>query len=303
MSRLVRGELLKLRTTRTALGFTAAVVLLTLAVVLITILAGDPKTIADKRSAMAVGGGISALLLVFGVVGAGAEYRHRTLAPALLVAPGRALARRRDDRLRLAGLDHRHRHDPRRAGLGVPLLAGQPGPDLAAATTCGRGRRARGLLLTAMLGVGVGTLVGSQVPAVIGDMVWIFVLEPLSGLIDHIVKFTVGQTATSLGGRYRRRRAAMGRRVPRHARWTAVFLLAAALVDAAATSPRCASPLSAERDPLGRLVAGAEPVRVGSSACQPQPPPAISTPCARALSPPGGHNPGAMAELITERCV
>ena len=61
MSRLVRtGQLLKLRTTRTALGFTAAVVVLTLAIVLITILAGDPRTIADKRSALAVGGGIRA---------------------------------------------------------------------------------------------------------------------------------------------------------------------------------------------------------------------------------------------------
>jgi hypothetical protein len=82
-----------------------------------------------------------------------------------------------------------------------------------------------------MLGVGVGTLVGSQVPAVIGTMIWIFVLEPLSGLIDHIVKFTVGQTATSLGG------DTGGDVLPWVAAflvmlaWTAVFLLAAALVD------------------------------------------------------------------------
>ena len=56
---------------------------------LLTILSGDPRTIPDKRSALAVGSTISAVLLLFGVVGASAEYRHRTLAPALLVAAGR----------------------------------------------------------------------------------------------------------------------------------------------------------------------------------------------------------------------
>ena len=57
------------------------------------------------------------------------------------------------------------------------------------------------------------------------------ILEPLIGLIDDIVKYTVGQTATSLGGDtggdvlpWRRRAAVM-------IAWTAVFLLAAALVD------------------------------------------------------------------------
>jgi len=136
VSRLVSGELIKLRTTRTALGFTAAVVVLTLAIVLLTILAGDPKTIADKRSALAVGSSISALLLVFGVVGAGAEYRHRTLAPALLVAPGRGrLLAARVIAYGLAGLIIGIVMTVVALAIGVPLLAGQPGPP---ATTCAR---------------------------------------------------------------------------------------------------------------------------------------------------------------------
>jgi hypothetical protein len=220
VSRLVGGELIKLRTTRTALGFTAAVVLLTLAIVLLTILAGDPKTIADKRSALAVGSSISALLLVFGVVGAGAEYRHRTLAPALLVAPGRGrLLAARVIAYGLAGLIIGMVMTVVALAIGVPLLAGQPGPDLAAGDylrACGGGLVA--IVLSTMLGVGVGTLVGSQVPAVIGTMIWLFILEPLSGLIDHIVKYTVGQTATSLGGDTGGDVLAWGRRVPRHAR-------------------------------------------------------------------------------------
>jgi ABC-2 type transport system permease protein len=220
VSRLVSGELVKLRTTRTALGFTAAVVLLTLAIVLLTILAGDPRTIADKRSALAVGSSISALLLVFGVVGAGAEYRHRTLAPALLAAPGRGrLLAARVIAYGLAGLIIGIVMTVVALAIGVPLLAGQPGPDLAAGDylrACGGGLVA--IVLSTMLGVGVGTLVGSQVPAVIGTMIWLFILEPLSGLIDHIVKYTVGADRDVSWRRHRRRRAGVGLRVPRHAR-------------------------------------------------------------------------------------
>jgi ABC-2 type transport system permease protein len=233
VSRLVRGELLKLRTTRTALGFTAAVVGLTLAIVLITILAGDPRTIGDKRSALAVGSSISALLLVFGVVGAGAEYRHRTLAPALLVAPGRGrLLAARVVAFGLAGLLIGIVMTAVTLAIGVPLLAGQPGPDLGAGDylrACGGGLVA--ILLCTMLGVGVGTLVGRQVPAVVGTMVWLFVLDPLTNLIDHIAKFTVGQTATALGGEGGSDALPWGAAFLVLLAWAAAFLLAAAAVD------------------------------------------------------------------------
>jgi hypothetical protein len=82
-----------------------------------------------------------------------------------------------------------------------------------------------------MLGVGVGTLVGSQVPAVIGTMVWLFILEPLSGLIDHIVKYSVGQTATSLGGDTGGDVLPWGAAFLVMLAWAALFLIAAALVD------------------------------------------------------------------------
>jgi ABC-2 type transport system permease protein len=233
MIQRIRGELIKLRTTRTALGFAAGVAVLTLAIVLITALAGDPKTVADKRGALAVGSAVSALLLVFGVVGAGAEYRHRTLAPALLVAPGRGrLLAARVIAYGLAGLIIGIVMTVVTLAIGVPLLAGQPGPALAAGDylrACGGGLVA--VLLSTMLGVGVGTLVGRQVPAVVGTMIWIFVLEPLTGLIDHIVKYTVGQTATALGGEGGGDVLPWGGAFLVLLAWTALFLLAATLVD------------------------------------------------------------------------
>jgi len=233
VSRLVSGELLKLRTTRTALGFTAAVVVLTLAIVLITILAGDPTTIADKRSALAVGSSISALLLVFGVVGAGAEYRHRTLAPALLVAPGRGrLLAARVVAYGFAGLMIGLVMTVVTFAIALPLLAGQSGPDLGADDYLRAGGGGLiAIVLTTMLGVGVGTLVGRQVPAVIGVLVWIFIIEPLAGLIGDVSKYTIGQTATSVGGDTGGDVLPFASALLVMIAWTAVFLVAAALVD------------------------------------------------------------------------
>jgi ABC-2 type transport system permease protein len=233
MTRLIRGELIKLRTTRTALGFTTAVALLTLAIVLITVLAGHPTTIADKRSALAVGSTTSALLLIFGVVGAGAEYRHRTLAPALVVAPGRGrLLVARIVAYAIASLAIGVIMTIVAFAIGLPLLAGRPGPDLGGSDYLRAG--GGGLLaivLSTMLGVGVGTLVGKQVPAVIATMVWIFILEPLSSLVDHISKFAIGQTATSIGGDTGGDVLSWGAACLVLLAWTAAFLIAAALVD------------------------------------------------------------------------
>jgi ABC-2 type transport system permease protein len=233
MSNLIRGELIKLRTTRTALGFTAALVLLTLALVLLGILAGHPESVVDKRSSLAIGSSASALLLLFGVVGASAEYRHRTLAPALLVAPGRGrLLLARVVAYGLAGLAIGLVITLVTFAVGLPLLAGRPGPDLGA----GDYLRAGGggliaMVLGTIIGVGVGTLVGKQVPAVIGTIVWIFILEPLTTLVDHVSKFAVGQLETSIGG------GSGGDLLPWGAAclvllvWTGAFVLAAALVD------------------------------------------------------------------------
>jgi ABC-2 type transport system permease protein len=233
VSRRIRGELIKVVTTRTALGFAAGVAVLTLAIVLITALAGDPTTVADKRSALAVGSSVSALLTLFGVVGAGAEYRHHTLAPALLVAPGRGrLLAARVVAYGIAALVIGLLMTAVAFAIGIPLLAGQSGPDLAASDYLRAG--GGGLVavtVSTMLGVGIGTLVGKQVPAVIGTMVWLLILEPLSGLIGDISKFTIGQSETSIGGDTGGDVLPWGAAFAVLVAWTAALLLAAALVD------------------------------------------------------------------------
>ncbi len=233
MTGLIRGELIKLRTTRTALGFAAGVALATLAIVLITVLAGNPKTIPDKRSALAVGSTISALLLLFGVVGAGAEYRHRTLAPALLVAPARGrLLSARIVAYALAGLIIGLVMTAVAFAIGLPLLSGQPGPSLGGIDYL---RAAGGGLLTivlsTILGVGVGTLVGNQIAAVIGSLVWIFIIEPLSNLVGSISKFTIGQAATAIAGDTGGQTLPWAAAVGVLLAWALLFVVSAVLVD------------------------------------------------------------------------
>ena len=203
MIALLRGELIKVRTTRTALGFGVASVLLLLAYVLVGILAGDPTTATDKRGSLNVGGVLSIPLLIFGIVGATGEYRHRTLAPAVLIAPDRVrLTLARLLAYTLTALAVGVAMLVVALGIGLPLLSSQPGPGMAGedyAMVIGGGLIVASL--TTALGVGVGVLVRNQVAGVVGALIWLFILSPLLGLIDEeLPNFTTLPAAGIAGG-------------------------------------------------------------------------------------------------------
>jgi hypothetical protein len=201
MMRLISGELIKVRTTRTALGFGAASVLLVLALVLISFLAGDPVTVGDKRDALNVGGVLSVPLLIFGIVGATGEYRHRTIAPAVLIAPGRArLTVARLIAYLLTALAVGAAMVVVALAIGLPLAGG--GEDLATkdiVAVAGGGLLVA--VLTTALGVGVGVLVRNQVAGVVGALIWLFILSPVLGLIDeNLPDYTTLPAAGVAGG-------------------------------------------------------------------------------------------------------
>jgi ABC-2 type transport system permease protein len=234
VSARIRGELIKLRTTRTALGFAGAAVLLVLATVLIGSLAGHPHTLQDKRGVINFGNTLSAVLLLFGVVGAAAEYRHRTLAPALLIAPNRGkLTFARMLAYAVAALGIGVLMLIVAFGLGIPLLSGLSGPSLSGSDYLRAG--AGGLLaavLAAILGVGIGVLVRNQVAAVVGSLCWFFIVEPLIPLLsDDASKFTIGATAGNLGGKTTDNALAFIPDLLVLAAWAAIFLIAGILVD------------------------------------------------------------------------
>jgi hypothetical protein len=234
MMRLIAGELIKVRTTRTALGFGLAALLLVLATVLIGILAGDPNSVGEKRDSLNIAVlALSIPLLLFGIVGATGEYRHRTLAPAVLIAPDRLrLLLARVAAYVLTALALAAVMGAITLVIGVPLLGGEKGPDLAGSdyTKLVVGGLVVAALATA-LGVAFGTLVRNQVFAVIAILVWVTILEPLLGLIDdRLPDYGLGTTFGRVG-QGGDDRMSFGSAVLVLAAWGIVFVVAAALVD------------------------------------------------------------------------
>jgi hypothetical protein len=232
VNRLIRGELIKVRTTRTALGFGIASVLLVLALVLIASLAGDPVTIQDKRDALNVGGVLSVPLLIFGIVGATGEYRHRTIAPAVLIAPGRGrLTVARLIAYMLTALAVGIAMVVVALALGLPLTSGGQslrGTDYA--TVVGGGLIVA--VLTTALGVGVGVLVRNQVAGVVGALIWLFILSPALQLIDEdLPGYTTLPAAGVAGGAHSDMNLSWAKAVIVLVVWAAVFFVAAVLVD------------------------------------------------------------------------
>lgn len=186
MTRLIRGELGKIVTVRTWLAFTAAGVLLAVAnVVIVALASGTLDEVGEKEEALA---SLPILVLVLGVVGATGEYRHRTAAPAALVARcgrGRLLLARATA-YAVAGLLVGSLTTGVSLALGLPLLRRQPGPDLTAgevvavASGC-----VVAAVLSVILGVALGALVRHQVAGVVGALVLNFVANPLASMLDE----------------------------------------------------------------------------------------------------------------------
>jgi hypothetical protein len=185
MSALMRGELIKTVTTRTLFGYAALGVALAIANVLIMTLSKDLVTTADKQEAIA---GLPMLLILFGLVGAAGEYRHRTAAPAALAA-GRSRGRlllARAGAYAVTGLALGALTTAASLALGLPLLSGEGGLGL------GSGKIAAvatgsvvGAGLCAIMGVAAGALVRNQVAGVVGALILMFVAMPLLNVADE----------------------------------------------------------------------------------------------------------------------
>jgi ABC-2 type transport system permease protein len=182
---LVRSELLKIRTTRGWYAYLAVVVLLAGVAV-----AGDVGTASDRRRSeldfqlgLVDAAGISALLaIILGITVITTEFRHGTVTPTFLVAP------RRERVIAAKSV----------AGIFVSLFFAVLALVVIAAVALtwlsavsadihlGDGdvgvRAAQMVLMAvlwALLGVAIGALVQSQVAALVGTLVWLFLGETL----------------------------------------------------------------------------------------------------------------------------
>jgi ABC-2 type transport system permease protein len=177
MTALVRGELIKTRSTRTVLAYGAIGVLLAIIHVLV-VTSEDPIEVPAKQDAIT---GFPFVLFLLALVGAAGEYRHRTAAPAALAA-GRdraALLVARAGAYAVTGVAVAVPMAVVSLGLGLPMLEAGPGPalELGDVAPVVAGTLA-GAALSAIMGVAVGALVRNQVAAVVGALILGFVVTP-----------------------------------------------------------------------------------------------------------------------------
>jgi ABC-2 type transport system permease protein len=188
MTRLVRAEFTKLRTTRLVYGLAAAMA----AFAVLTVVAGataagtqgNPSLSADSLP-MLVGGPVTLLsgaALLLGILGMAGEFRHQTVTQTFLVTPdrGRVVAAKLVA-YPLAGIVLALATLAVTAAVGAGWLAAKGLTPSLLDARLGRvvGVALLGAGLCGLVGVGVGALVRNQVAALVGALVWVLLVEGL----------------------------------------------------------------------------------------------------------------------------
>ena len=141
---------------------------------------------------MSIAGLVQIFALVLGILIVATEFRHGTITPTLLAVPDRV---RLDARQARRGPHGGPAAGPRRgravrAGH-LPIFSAR---DVDSEVTTGHvielivGNGAASALFAA-LGVGLGALLRNQVGAIIGALGWLFLVEPLLGIIPGFSDF------------------------------------------------------------------------------------------------------------------
>jgi ABC-2 type transport system permease protein len=204
MTRQLRAEVLKLRTTRTFWALVGTILGLVVLLMILTVIFEDaPRTEDDVRSALSTAGASALLLLVLGAVFAAGEYRHGTIAWTLLVTP---------DRLRvmaaqalacaIAGAVIGVAGAAITAAIGLPWLAAEDAATLSPGQYLGL--FGGGMLysaLAAALGAGVGALLRNQAAAIVLLLLILFVVDPIvTALVDGYGRYSLSGLGSALIG-------------------------------------------------------------------------------------------------------
>lgn len=202
MARLIGAELRKLFTTRLWLWLLVAAVAITvLYASLIIAFADDPdtltlpmSTIEGQRTLLATGASAAApLAAVLAAIGLTVEYRHRTATATFLAAPRRSrVVVAKMVTYTAVGAGYGLVCLVAIIALALPWLASQD-IDLVL-THAGAPAALAGVVaataLFGLLGVAVGALVRDQVAAVVGLLVYLFVIEPIATNITALGTWT-----------------------------------------------------------------------------------------------------------------
>ena len=205
MTRQFGAEIFKLRSTRTFYGLVGGSLALVLAIVIpVTAFVNFSESDRPLTDMMGIAGFVQVFALMIGILSVTSEFRHGTITPSLLVVPDRV-------KLVLAKLG---------ASVLIGLALGLVATVLVALIVKGIGGArdldtsgdvlpliigstiATGLF--AALGVGVGAVMRNQVGAIIGSLIYLFVLENLlqiiPGVDDVLGKYGFGAVSGGLSG-------------------------------------------------------------------------------------------------------
>jgi ABC-2 type transport system permease protein len=194
LTALVRSELLKARTTRGWYAYLAVIVLLVGVGV-----AGEVGTVADERrselayqvSLVEAAGAAALLAIIFGITIITTEFRHGTVTPTFLTEPHRErVIAAKGITSTLVSLGFAFLSLVVIAAVALTWLS-VVGADIHLGESDVAKRAAQMFLMAvlwALLGVAIGSVVQSQVAALVGTLIWIFLGEALLavgfGLVD-----------------------------------------------------------------------------------------------------------------------
>lgn len=207
MKAQLRSEFYKLRSTWTIAGLVAAMLALIVLAVLMHVSTGSDLTTLARQRGIMIGAGenIGALFAALaGALSITSEIRHGTIRPTFLVMPRRSLVvAAKTITAALTGLVFGLLATGAAAGIGSLVLANRGlairigGGDYAQLLAGG----AEAAALWAVIGLGAGAVVRSQVPTVVGLLAWVlFVENVVLGDVPAVARFAPGALGQALAG-------------------------------------------------------------------------------------------------------
>ena len=196
MSRLLRAELIKLRTTRTFYALAGVAIGLSLLGAILTASIGD-TTQEDVLTDVFQTDSSTLFIMILAVVGITGEWRHRTITSSLLAAPHRIrFLAAKTLAFAAAGALLSLAITVAVAIVGYAILGArdQPTPPLGDVIEL-LGRNAGAATLLGAFGLGIGSLLRNQPVAIVGILIMAFVVDGLLG------QFAPGvETYSPIGG-------------------------------------------------------------------------------------------------------
>ncbi len=205
MRALLRAELVKIATTRTAIGLVAGGAGVAALGAFSTIMSGQPaeldRPLHEQTFFLLASINLSLFAVVLGIRGFTDEFRHGLIVPTLLVTPSRVrVVAAKTLVVAAAGAALAALAQVVMLAVAIVLLQGRGvEPTVEAADLAAMGGLMAASALWATIGVAAGAIVRHQVAAVVGALLWVLLVENLgAGALGEASRYLPGQAGHGL---------------------------------------------------------------------------------------------------------